>query len=196
MAYFSVAGEGILDLAVGKKLLTSLNHDVIAEFDKRGKDRLDASLVGFARASAHSPWLVLRDLDNHACAPSLLEQIIPDRNDHPNLLLRVCVRSIEAWLLADQHAIASFLGLRLGAFANDPDGLANPKRSLIEAAAQSRRRDLREGITPRTGSGRTIGPEYNAIMMAFLENHWSLERALDSSSSLKKAHDTIAAYQV
>lgn len=194
--HFSIAGEGTLDLAVAEIILNRFGHEVSAAFDKRGKDNLDSRLSGYLNASRISPWLVLRDLDTDDCAPTVLNRIAPNIGQFPNMHLRICVRSVEAWLLADSQAFAQFLGVRIAAVPQDPDDLAYPKTTLVQIAAGSRRRNLRDGIVPRPQSGRAVGPEYNSIMTEFVLAHWNVERAIGQSPSLDRAVNRIRAIPV
>lgn len=185
--YFTLAGEGILDLAVAGKIVSESGHLVLAQYDKRGKSRLDQAIPGYARASIISPWLVLRDLDTDSCPLTVLGQIGINRVSFPNLILRICIRSIESWLIADRTGLAHFLGIRVGQVVDDPEALGDPKAELVRLARLSRRRDLREGLVPRVGSGRKIGPEYNALLRMYVADVWSVERAAKASDSLLRA---------
>jgi hypothetical protein len=195
MATFSIAGEGVLDLQVAERVLAYLGHSASGKFDKQGKERLDASIPGFLNASRFSPWLIMRDLDNAACAPALLDQIAPTRFQYPSAMLRICVRSVEAWLLADRTGFARYFGVSLSRVPANPDQLANPKTALVNAVTRSRNRSLREGVTPRAGSGRSVGPEYNAVMLDYVNREWSIDGARANSSSLERAVVRIGAYQ-
>jgi hypothetical protein len=192
MAFFSIAGEGILDLSVARVIIYHHGHQVFAEFDKRGKDRLDASLHGYFLASRHSPWLILRDLDAAECPITLLDNIAPNRADFGNALLRVCIRSVESWLLADRTGFSQHFGVSANHIPAAPDNLLNPKLSLVQCVARSRFRNLREGIVPRTGSGRSVGPEYNAILSQYIATNWDVKRACLNSDSLNRAFERIA----
>lgn len=194
MAYFSIAGEGVLDLVIARKALEYHGHSVFAEFDKRGKDRLDAALPGYLNASRYSPWLIFRDLDQHDCVVQLLDQIAPQRGDFPNAIIRICIRSVESWLLADRVGFARFFGVPAGRISPSPDLLANPKDALVRSVEASRHKNLRDGIMPRAGSGRKVGPEYNAVLSDYIDKVWSIERAINASESLSRAVRRIQAF--
>ena len=42
-----------------------------------------------------------------------------------------------------------------------PDEIENPKQFLMQLAAKSRKREVREAIVPSPGSTASIGPDYN-----------------------------------
>lgn len=195
MPYFSIAGEGLLDLAVARKILEQHSHDISYEFDLGGKDKLDKSLSGYLNASRHSPWLILRDLDREECAPSLLEKIAPNRSDFSGAVLRVCVKAVEAWVLADRQGFARHFGLAAATIPSDPEALADPKVALVTCISRSRHRNLREGVVPRQGSGRQVGPEYNAVLIDFVRTNWDLTRATEVSASLRRTVERVAAFQ-
>ena len=64
------------------------------------------------RASRNHPYIILMDLGRECeCAPQLVAPWgLPDVPP-TNLLLRVAVRAVDAWLPADRESIASFLGV-------------------------------------------------------------------------------------
>ncbi|WP_179188282.1 hypothetical protein [Sphingomonas sp. IBVSS2] len=192
MAIFSVAGEGILDLAVARKMLSRYGHQVASEFDKGGKHRLDAAIPGYLNAARFSPWLILRDLDDDGCPVALLNQIAPNRHEIGGALIRLCNRSVESWLLADRSGFARFFGLALAIVPANPDLLVDPKQVLIQCVSASRHRNLREGVIPRPGSGRKVGPEYNAVLSDFVNEIWDVDRGCDQSNSLSRASGRIA----
>lgn len=183
---FTLAGEGILDISVGEKIVQSFGYEVWTSFSKGGAGKLDANLAGYANASRFSPWLVLRDMDAADCAVHLADNLLPNRHDYPDLFFRVVVRAVEAWLLADRSAISQYLGVPQAIIPADPEALLNPKTLLIQIASQSRHRSLREGIVPRAGSGAKVGPEYNALLQRFVNDHWSVQRARERAQSLDR----------
>jgi hypothetical protein len=103
--------------------------------------------------------------------------------------LRLAVRAVEAWLLADRERIAQFLGTRPNSVPANPDELENPKRELITLALGSRKRAIREELVPREGSGRSVGPLYTARMMEFVQDTtagWRPDIAARVSDSLAR----------
>lgn len=100
--------------------------------------------------------------------------------------LRVAVREIEAWLLADGAALAAFLGVPVSRVPQRPESLLDPKRAITDLAAASRRRSIREEIAPRPGSGRQVGPLYTTRISEFTTTHWRPEVAEAQSDSLRR----------
>lgn len=195
MAYFSLAGEGALDLLVARKIVAFADHQVFAQYDKGGKNNLDRNLKGYMNASRVGPWLILRDLDQDACPLAVLDSIAADRVAFPNCLLRICIRSVESWLLADKAGFSLFFGVSSARIPPVPDALQDSKGALLDVVSHARNRNLRDGVLPRNGSGRRVGPEYNAVMAAYVEGAWSVQRARANSDSLHRAVASVESWQ-
>lgn len=163
-------------------------------FRRHGFGHLKRGIGGFNNAAKGVPFLVLADLDSAECAPVLIRDCLR-APAHKNLLFRVAVREVEAWLLAHRTAFASFLGIRSDLLPPSPDDLANPKELLIGLARRSRRRRLREAIVPGMGSTAKIGPDYNAALSAFVESDWDVKEAQRRSPSLGRAAKAIAEFK-
>jgi hypothetical protein len=68
----------------------------------------------------------------------------------------------------------------------EPDAIADPKATIVDLARHSRRRELREDLVPRPGSGRSTGPIYAGRLAEFAERDWRPNRAAMSSDSLRR----------
>lgn len=178
---FSVVVEGLLDEVVANRLLTDSGHAMGNVYGRQGKGYIRRKATDFVRAGRHSPWLILCDLDTDAvCAPELLRQWSVE--DAP--YLRVAVREVEAWFLADRDRIAGFLDVSSARIPRNPDVLEDPKAVLTNAARGSGRRSIREGVPPSDGSGRSEGPAYSSILGDFVIRHWRVDVAMKESDSL------------
>jgi hypothetical protein len=93
---------------------------------------------------------------------------------------------VESWLLADDANLGAFLGIRKPAHVPNPEGVEDPKATLLELAAQSRHRHMREAIVWRDErSGRYLqGPDYNGAMAPFVTKEWNVEAARRRCPSL------------
>ena len=149
---------------------------------------------GFNNAAQGTPFLVLTDLDQTECPPLLIKEWF-SAPIHNNLLFRIAVREVEAWLLAHRSAFAAFLGIRETLIPNNPDELIDPKRVLIELTAKSRKRGLRDAIIPTVGSTARIGPDYNGQLISYVMNNWKVEKAINHSPSLSNAFYAIRTFQ-
>jgi Domain of unknown function (DUF4276) len=181
----AIAAEGSTDLTVLKILLAKIGLASYADIACSGKADFNAKLADWNRSARHSPWVVLRDLDHDAaCANDLIKAILPKRNNQ--LYLRIAVRQIEAWLLADRDSIAAFLHISVARITDDPDALDNPKQALVNLARKSRNRDIREGMVPEIGLSSTIGSEYTAQLTSYASNVWRPAEARKNSPSLAR----------
>ena len=163
-----------------------MNVSLGSSHGKNGKPQLRKNIKGYNNAANFSPWLVLVDLDqDFDCAPLLRENWLSRPGEY--MCFRIAVREVEAWLLADREQIASFLSVAREKIPKEPEQLPNPKEAMVNLARQSRRRDIREDMVPRPGSGRAIGPAYSSRMIEFANNYWRPEVARRHSDSLDKA---------
>lgn len=133
---------------------------------QNGKANLRRALPGYNLAARWGPWLVLVDLDSDfSCPPELTADWLPQPS--PLMRLRVVVRAVEAWLLADIDRFSEFFGVARSRLPVAPEGLVDPKAKLIELTAKSRRRTIRQDMVPRAGSGRRVGPAYTSRLIEF-----------------------------
>lgn len=181
----SVAVEGVSDAAVVRRILSSVGLDVGPEYVTRGKARLDRQLSGYNNAARFAPWVVLRDLDYDApCASGLIAALLTDRAEH--MYLRIPVRSIESWLIADPNGFSRFFGVSHALIPSRPDELDRPKRALVDLARRSTKRAVREGMVPAPGTSNEVGPEYTAQIIEFSSTVWDPGAAADNSESLRR----------
>ncbi|MEW6200677.1 MAG: hypothetical protein AB1546_01765 [bacterium] len=182
--YITVAVEGYPDEAVARKICDYIKLNVITIYNKRGKGNLDKHLRGYNNAAKYFPWLVLRDLNHDAtCAPELKNRLLP----HPaqQMLFKIVVREIEAWLLGDSEKFSKFLGISKTLITDSPELLDDPKSEVINLARRSRKKDIRYDIVPRPGSGAKEGPAYASRLAEFAYYYWRPDIAALKCSSLK-----------
>jgi hypothetical protein len=164
---------------------TKRGFEVGSVFGLHGNGWIKTRIAGFNNAAQGMPYLVITDLDANPCPIKLISEWL-NVSRHQNLIFRVAVREVEAWLLADRKGIASFLNVSETHISRDVEELSDPKQSLIEAARRSRKRDIREDIVP-VGLTSKIGPDYNGRLGEFVVKHWNLEVARANSESLERA---------
>lgn len=180
------AVEGVVDEAVVRKLIEHGGGTPGDIFGKQGKLLLHQKIAAYNHAAQHAHWIVLVDLDREEdCAPPLRNSWLP--NPAPNLCFRVAVREVEAWVLADAEELASFLGVSRKRVPAQPETLDDPKDTLVNLARMSRRRDIREDMVPRPGSGRAVGPAYASRMIEFVSGRWRPGIAAARADSLRRA---------
>jgi hypothetical protein len=186
----SAAVEGIVDEAVARALILFAGATPGALYGKQGKPFLQQRIAGYNAAAHHAPWIVVVDLDrDHDCAPSLRSCWVPKPARY--LCFRVAVRAVEAWLLADSEQIATFLAVARNRIPANPEALDDPKASMVALARASHRREIREDIVAREGSGREVGPAYASRLIEFASSWWRPAVAAKEAESLRRAIDCL-----
>jgi len=181
----TIAVEGPTDEAVARRLIDAAGATLGAVYGKSGKPAVLQRLNGYNAAARFSPWLVMVDLDQDAdCAPPFRARHLPQPAE--TMCFRVAVRETEAWLMADRDALADFLSVTPARIPLQPDEIPQPKQTLVNLASHTRRRDIREGMVPRPGSGRTVGPLYTSLLIQYVRTHWRPEVAELHSDSLRR----------
>lgn len=184
----TAAVEGDVDEAVVRCLIEHIQGKTRAVYGRTGKSHLQRRLSGYNQAARFSPWIVLVDLDHDAeCAPPFRNSWLPDPSEH--MCFRVAVRAVEAWLMADREHLARFLTVNIARIPQNVETVDHPKLTMVDIARHSRRREIREDMLPRTGSGRVVGPAYTARLIEFVmggRNGWRPEVAAERSESLKR----------
>lgn len=181
----TVALEGPTDKPLARKILARAGLELGEVFGLRGKAHLDVNLQGFNAAAAWAPWFVLRDLDADApCAAALVKAKL--QQPAPLMRFRVAVREGEAWLLGDRLGVARFFHVPIAKVPLRPEQLANPKQTLVNLARRSKRREVRRGMVPAKGISAVVGPEYTALVIDFVTNHWRVEVAAAQCPSLAR----------
>lgn len=185
----SLAVEGVLDEAVLRHLLAQIGRPFLVEacYGKRGKDYLRQNVARFNYAAAHKPFILLTDLDEEDCPPGLVKRWLP-QGQHGNLVLRIAVREVEAWLLADRDQLAGFLGIADTEIPQWPDRQLDPKALVVRLARRSRKRDIREDLVPAHESSSKVGKNYVGRLIHFVRNIWRVDAATRGRSpSLDRA---------
>jgi len=136
------------------------------------------------------PLLVLRDWDGDdraPCAGALVERLAgPIATRPPTLCLRIAVRSIEAWALADHEAFATFFSVR-SRLPEEPDRLEAPKLELVRVCGKSRSGAIKRAMLPGRGVKALVGPEYVSYLREYSATAWDPDRAAVRSPSLRRA---------
>ncbi len=170
------------------------NYYIGACYGRKGKDYLRVHCDAFNNMSKGSPVLLFTDLNKKECSPLLIREWFP-YGKHNNLIFRIAVREVESWLLAHKNEFAKFLSVSTRLIPDNPDGLDKPKKTLLEIASKSRKRELREALIPARGSTATIGPDYNGTLSWFVQKNWDVKIAMENSSSLRRTYNTILTFQ-
>jgi hypothetical protein len=188
----NIVHEGALDFVVLKKILSRINPylDPIP-YGGRGKQYIESKLPNFNIVASRNKakYIALLDLDRESCVVRYLNKIVPKQKSD-GLIIRIAVKEVESWLLADRNAIAKYLSLPVSKIPYRPDELSDPKNEIFTLARQSKIIKIREGIPPRTNSQKE-GSAYTTIMSEFVRQHWRHSVAEKSSPSLNRALKSI-----
>ena len=192
----NLAVEDPLSEAVLRKIVTvsGRNYHIAQSYGKTGYGYLKKNIRAFNQAARIVPFLVLTDLDQYEC-PAILIQDWLSVPKHPNLLLRVAVKEVEAWLLADRHGFAKFAGVSDSTIPRDSEALNDPKRSLLRLMRKSRKRAIRDDILPKPDSTATQGRNYNGRLISFVNDFWDIRSARKRSASLNDIISRIKNFQ-
>lgn len=182
--------EGDLDEQVLRAMLKQ--HDqrctIKACYGKRGKQDLIEKSGKYLQAARTSSFrcICLVDLDNDACPLALIERCL-GKAQHDNFIMRIAVREVEAWLLADREKIAAYFDISQAVIPENPDELPDPKAKIVELARRSRKSEMKRDMVPSEGSSAKTGKNYRARMGSFVDLAWRPAIAADRSPSLRRA---------
>ena len=187
--------EDVLSEGVLRKILRHFGpkFSVISCLGKEGYGFIKKNLPAFNRAASQTCFVVMTDLDDNGCPPTL-RKLWHAEPFHPNLLFRVSVVEVEAWLLAHRKGFARFLGIPRERIPTDTHRIRHPKEFIIDLARGSTKQEIRHALLPsRTRRGR-VGPDYNGRLLYFVDRHWSYEAALHNSESLDRTLSALDRY--
>ncbi len=191
LSYINIATEDALGQAVASKLVAIFTQsEVHLKLGQNGFGHLKNNLKKYIELADQIPLLLLTDLDQLICAPALVSSWIGSINilPGPNFVFRVAVREVESWVLADEHGCKSYFGFKT--VPKNPDALADPKKTLLNLAANAKR-EIRANLIATRGAIATQGIGYNAVLTHFVDQIWDPERASLNSPSLRKACDKL-----
>ncbi len=185
MTWIVLATEDEVSEQVGLSLAAEANLEVGQCLRKGGNGYLRARIPNFLQMAQRQPVVVITDLDVARCPPELRNSFVGRRVAPASFVLRVAVREIESWLLADHPAMRSLIGPG-GVLPPRPDELPDPKSLLLMLARRAPRR-MREDLIKLRGAVASQGLGYNARLSQFVKEEWRPERASSRSDSLARA---------
>jgi hypothetical protein len=190
MTAIVLATEDALSEEIGERLVTDAGLDVIQRLRGGGRGYLRKRMSSFAEMARRLPVLVITDLDQVVCPATLITDWLPVPRRQPNLLLRVAVREVESWLLADTQAMRQLLGGGAHVLPRAPDSLTDPKATLLQLARRAPRA-VREDLVPPKGAIASRGLGYNTRLCELVRSSWDPSRAARQSPSLERARQRL-----
>ena len=140
------------------------------------------------------PHLLLTDLDTAPCAPELIQEWLGTAA-HKNFLLRVAVREVESWLLADRAGMAGFLHLSEAQIPSAAETVARPKEEIVRLASLSPDAEIRDNLVPRPGSTATTGRLFTRSLVGYVRDRWDVEAAGRNADSLARALNALRSFK-
>lgn len=191
MVGICLATEDALSEVVGLRLVAETGLEVSLCLRKGGNGYLRSRIRSFCEISRQQPVLLITDLDHGQCPAALIGAWLGQQQRPDDFLVRVAVREVESWLLADHAAMARFMGVASRSLPRSPDDLIDPKSHLI-SLARSGPRDVREALVPAARAIAAQGVGYNSKLTEFVRESWQPARAALRSPSLTRARNRVA----
>lgn len=135
---------------------------------------------------------LLTDLDEDKCPPALITKWFTFPQNE-RLIVRVAVREIESWLLADRKNFSDYFGLSLNKIPHNPDNEFNPKEFILKLIVNYNvKKGIKEQIVRMEGSNYFIGRGYNDEITNYIFRKWNFKEAVKNSDSLRKLVEKLA----
>jgi hypothetical protein len=186
MTPIAIATEDQLSEAIVIRLISEIStpHYITFKLGKRGGGYLRSKMNSWCQMAQQQIVAVLTDLDRANCLIEFRDQWLVGEPP-PNLLLRIAVREVESWVLADHVAMRALIGVK-GVLPSAPDELADPKQTLLKLAKRAPKK-IREDVIKIVDGNLMQGLGYNALLTAWVDSEWNPQRAAERSPSLARA---------
>ncbi len=186
-----IATEDKLSTYILEKLIQGTDLEIAVTFGEKGNGFLKKKLPELVGIAPNIPVIMLTDLDSNACASSIQAQWLGTLHKPDNLLFRVAVREVEAWLLADKEGFSGYANIPLNKLPDAPESLPDPKQTLLNLVTRYSPSALKKELVANHGGGPVQGIGYNDLLRQFVFHNWSISRANSRSTSLARAKHRI-----
>ena len=192
MRAIALATEDELSEAIGLRLIAeSPFHEAdVLPLRRNGSGYLKSKVESWRQLAGQQVVLLLTDLDQIDCPVALRNEWLGARPVPDRLLLRIAVREIESWVLADHDAMRKLIGDR-GKLPPAPDELGDPKAFLLNMVRKYAPRDVKQDLLAERGAMASQGLGYNRRLVAWVKSDWSPDRAAARSPSLLRARQAL-----
>ena len=186
MTPIAIATEDQLSEAIALRLIADISTPYFIQhtLGRRGNGYLRSKMDSWYQMAQQQVMVVLTDLDRANCLVEFRDQWLV-AEPPKNLLLRIAVREVESWVLADHVAMRELIGAK-GVLPGAPDELTDPKQSLLKLA-KSAPKQIRDDLLKTIDGNLAQGLGYNARLSAWVHSEWSPQRAAERSPSLARA---------
>lgn len=186
MIPIALATEDVLSEAIGLRLIAEIEipHSAPMKLRRGGSGYLRSKMDSWRQMAQHQMMVVLTDLDRANCLLEFRNQWLGPRLVPENLLFRIAVREVEAWILADHVAMRTLIGAK-GVLPEEPDLILDPKQHLLELAKRAPR-EVRNDLIRAEGANAIQGLGYNSRLVSWVRTRWNPERASKLSPSLRR----------
>jgi hypothetical protein len=186
MTPIAIATEDQLSETIALRLISEIStpHYITFKLGKGGNGYLRSKMNSWYQMAQQQIVAVLTDLDQANCLVEFRDEWLV-AEPPKNLLLRIAVREVESWVLADHVAMRTLIGAK-GVLPAAPDELADPKQSLLILAKNASKK-IRADLLKTVDGNLTQGLGYNARLSAWVNSEWNPQRAADRSPSLARA---------
>ena len=192
MRAIALATEDELSEAIGLRLIAeSPFHEAdVLPLRRNGSGYLKSKVESWRQLAGQQVVLLLTDIDQIDCPVALRNEWLGTRPVPDRLLLRIAVREIESWVLADHDAMRKLIGDR-GKLPPAPDELGDPKAFLLNMVRKYAPRDVKQDLLAERGAMASQGLGYNRRLVAWVKSDWSPDRAAARSPSLLRARQAL-----
>ena len=160
LKYLTCVYEDLLTASVIKRLVNEFNDKITItqEINAHGFGKIKRDILKYNNAAKNKPFLIITDLDKKECAVSLIEDWFNNTEKEPELIFRVAVKEIDAWILADKKGIAKTLNISPDIIPSEPEKIDNPKELLMQLAKKIKKQKNQRRISTKRFfcSSRTI----------------------------------------
>jgi len=198
-----LAGEDAVTKTCLRKIINHCDPETIVlnELPARG-GQLKSLINNLNKLSIDIPVILLTDLDNNDCAPSLKSTLLQGIEQNNNFIFNIACDEAEAWLMSDKKNFSKYFKIPISSIPQKSN-MGNRRKPYYEldfkyksslflvneVIKKSKDEKLIKMMTPDKGSYK--GPEYNTAILPFINSSWDIEQAKLNSDSLTKTVDRI-----
>lgn len=185
--YINIAVEGVTDEVLLKKVIREFPElHIMQSLGLRGIEHLKKKLNDYNQAAQQFPFICLVDLDANPCPVDYLGELLPE-NPHADFLLRIAVKTLVAWIIADRKMFAAFVNAPENKLPSNPENEVNLKQTIVKLVRRYGNKELKRDMVPAKGSSGVVGNAYTTQIIRFIETQWRLEVAKTNAPSLQRA---------